>query len=711
MMDGLIDAPAPVAGIYAEEKKPERDPAAEEFVTAWLTKIDESKKHHEEAFERMREDIRFAAGIQWVGQTKTDDRYVADITQNILRQRVAALYAKNPVVVAKRRKRLDFSIWDESLATLQAAMQNPMDPSNMMLLQDVTQGAQYRKTMDSIAKTLEIAFHHQLGEQKPDFKRQLKQLVRRTDTTGVGYMRLDFHRAMSVSPEINQQINDYATQLSYIEQLISAREEGEFTDQDKEAEKLRIAIQSLEQNKYILIREGLQLSFPRSTALIPDKNCTQLEGWLGAGFLAEEFYMSGDEIKRLYKIDPKDFSGTLYTPLDQNGYKIGASPMSPKTDAKGNGFYCVYLVYDLETSSCFTICRGYCDYLVAPAAPGVKLERFFPYFALTFNDREDENCIFPHSTVRLIMHQQREYNRAKEALRQHRIASKPLYASAVGALDEADKGNIAQHDAHECIEIQTLQEGQDVATKFQMVKKHAIDQNVYETNTIFADITRVAGFQPADLGAIAGATATETSLAEDSRSSSVASNSDDLDDFLSAFAKEAGHVIMTEFSAETIVKIVGPGAVWPEFSGADVANDIYLEVAAGSSGRPNKAAKAAAVERLYPLLIQLPGINPEWVVKLAVDIIDDNVDISDAYIEGLPSLMMLNKPAPGAGAVPTGNPQNDPQAQGAQGVDNAPAPPEGPGGGQGAMPAASAMESAPQRAGGIMGAIRGMMGR
>src|SRR3546814_8662225 len=67
-------------------------------------------------------------------------------------------------------------------------------------------------------------------------------------------------------------------------------------------------------------------------------------------------------------------------------------------------------------------------------------------------------------------------------------------------------------------------DGENVANKLQQVQKAPIDPNVYETNGIFEDILRIAGSQEANLGGAAGATATESSIAEGSRISSLESN-------------------------------------------------------------------------------------------------------------------------------------------------------------------------------------------
>lgn len=178
------------------------------------------------------------------------------------------------------------------------------------------------------------------------------------------------------------------------------------------------------------------------------------------------------------------------------------------------------------------------------------------------------------------------------------------------------------------------------------------------------------------MGGTSGATATETSIAESSRMSALGSNIDDLDDFLTEIAKSASHILLTELSAQTVMGIAGPGAMWPELSAAEAAADLSLTVRAGSSGRPNKAAEIQNFERLAPLLLQIPGISPRWLAEQAVTRLDDRLDLTDAVIEGLPSILSMNNPQqPGPGQVGAGNPSTDPNAQGAQGANNAPTPP------------------------------------
>ena len=121
---------------------------------------------------------------------------------------------------------------------------------------------------------------------------------------------------------------------------------------------------------------------------------------------------------------------------------------------------------------------------------------------------------------------------------------------------------------------------------------------------------------------------------------------------------------------ETATKIAGRGAIWPTLSAQEISDQLFLEIEAGSTGRPNRASEIAALERLFPVLSQVPGIDPSWLAKVAVRAYDSGVDLTDAIKTALPSIMAMNAQKQQS----TGDPATDPNAQGAQGAMNAPAP-------------------------------------
>jgi hypothetical protein len=87
---------------------------------------------------------------------------------------------------------------------------------------------------------------------------------------------------------------------------------------------------------------------------------------------------------------------------------------------------------------------------------------------------------------------------------------------------------------------------------------------------------------------------------------------------------------------------VGVGAVWPALTAEQISNEIFLEIEAGSTGRPNQAQEIQNAERIAPFLMQIPGISPEWLAKEFLRRMDDRINLEDAFSPGAPSIQSLN---------------------------------------------------------------------
>lgn len=661
-------------GIVRDAPEP-ADASRAALVKEWADKVQRAKKHWKNSLSRMREDMDFYMGKQWPGQSHTDDRYVANWIQRHIGQRVSALYAKNPKFVAKRRKTMDFALWDGEMSTLPAiqtafedAMMTgkPLDPVIMQTMMDIKQGYEKQTVMDKIAKTMEIVAHHQIAEQQPLFKSQMKQLVRRCCVTGVGYLKLNYHRVMDKRPDDAAKIVDITEQIETLKRLQADAADQKFDDTSAREEQMELLQKELSEIEDVVIREGLMFDFPLASSIIPDTKCRQLNGFVGADWVAQEFILTLDEVKETYKVD----LGKRFVDFRDKD-RMGDTDLNEERAV-------IWEIYSKKDGLCYTIADGYPDFLKEPECPYLKLERFWPFFVLSFNEVESDRDIFPHSDVRLLTPIQREYNRARQSLREHRKANRPAYATYSGALSDSDISNLQAHPENAVIQLQNLSPGQPVSAILQPIQHTPIDPALYDTSMFMEDMMRVVGAQEANLGSTGSSTATEVSVAEGSRMSSLGSNIDDLNDFLTDIARAAGQVLLEQMDVETVKKIAGPGAVWPQLSANEISQELYLEIEGGSNGRPNKAMDIANFERLAPVLLQIPGVSPEWMLRELIKRLDDGMDPEDALKSGLQSIVAQNaqKQLPGAQPQPQmGNPMNAPANQGpAGGLTAGPAP-------------------------------------
>lgn len=696
---------------------PEANAEHKALIERWCATINRAKKHHAAAFKRMRDDQKFAAdtdAAQWDGNA---DKYVANLTLRHVRNKVGALYAKNPKVKAQRVERLEYTIWDGKIESLNAAIQvkqtalqyeqammtgvppaptvdnatgalvpppPPPDPNQVMLadalIADAVQGFQRKQMLDKVGKSVEILFHHQMREQNPHFKKELKQLVRRVVTCGVGWLKMGFQRDLEKDPNTIDRLTDSTRQIAHIEGMLAECEDP-YEGAKREAQKAELenAVKAMQAEAEIVIREGLSFSFPLSDQVIVDPRCRQLAGVVGAGWIAVEHMMTPDDVKESFRVDlGRNYRGYVRVPSNVKGVE-GSNYTARGTNAAGEDDYaCVWEIQDKKGGNVFWVCEGHQNYLRAPAPPPVKVEGFFDCYELLFNAVENQYELYPPSDVQLLRHSQREYNRNREALRMHRIAAQPRWITTI-PMDEELRKRLAESQPFEIIDgSKGLPPGADASKLFTPVAMPGIDPGMYDNTPVMDDIQKEAGAQDANFGATSKSTATESTIAEGARVTGIDDNKDDLDDFLTLVARDGGQILLTEISKETVMKVVGPGAAWPEFSRDEIQSEIYLEIVAGSSGRPNKAMEVSNFERVMPMLIQIPGISPNWLARTAISRLEDNMNIDEALAEGMPSMNALNAMAGKAAAQPgTGDPATNPSSQGPAGANKAPANPAG----------------------------------
>jgi hypothetical protein len=698
-------------------EKPEAPESDKKLVQRIVATIREDKRFHENAFKRMKRDMfvaKYGRTPEW-----SETNYTANIAGRHVKNKTGKLYAKNPKATVRRRPTIDYKIWDENEDSLkmayqtmgaaqqqqQLAAQAPLEPHPIdgmpvqppapdlppgfeqaqALIQDFMQGTQRRQEIQKVGKTLEILFQKSLAEQQPlDFKTAMKKLVRRACTTGVGYIEIGFQRETGPRPGLSEQLADAQTRLHHLERLAKEVAEGEIQEDDAEMAELRASIEALTNEPEIVMREGLILDFPDSTKVIPDRCCKSLVGFVGARHIAVEYLFTVDEVQEMFGVD----IGKSFKPYTDGAAKNDDTAnrvfddfqdeYGPRENNDGKGLVCVWKYYDKPSGLAYYVADGHPEFLRPPAPPDVFVDSFWPVYALTFNDVEMEDELFPPSDVYLLRDMQMEYNRSRQGMREHRKASRPRWGAAKGSLSEAD---IEELKAAKPFDVILMDK--DPQTKLseilEVIPVPGVDPNLYETHQLFTDTQLVAGVQEAQLGGVSSSTATESAIAASSSASADTSAVDDLDAFLTVVCRASGQILLKEMSPDQVMQIVGPGAVWPDLTLPEIANEIYLEVEAGSTGKPNQAVEINNWKTMLPILLQIPGISPTFLAKEALRRLDDRLDLTEAFIDSIPSVVAQNQQS-GAQQGPTGTgPASDPAAQGGAGANNAPQPPGQPG--------------------------------
>ena len=646
----------------------------------WAT---ETRQFWSKTFANIQAEVEFCAGRQWPEQGCDDERYVANVTRRLVNQKVAGIYAKNPKAISRTRPKLDFVLWDQDPASYQVAQLTANDPELMNLaasgdakatetllqanaiLADFENGMTRRQMLKRWGRTLELLYDHQCDQQMPRFKGAMKGLVRRALTARVGWVKLGYRRAGETVNTSSPQANT-PEKMKGIAQRLNAIAESPDDTSNKARQEVELMNEALlagvERGDEKLVDEGLVFDFPKATSILVDRCCTDLRNFTGATRVAHEFILAPEEVERRYGVSVRGNAMPYNAEGEPTARDDGNTAFDPGWPDEAR--VCVWEVYDIDTQLQYTVCDGYDAFLEEPRKPQPCLSRFWPIFGLVFNPIEvEENCpdrdvtCYPPSDVRLMMHMQRELNRSREALRDHRIQNRPWYVASQ-RLTEADAKALASGAPSGTVfRLEGLADGASVDTALQQIKKIGLDPAVYQTQHVESDILLTVGAQQANLGPTSDATATEVSVAEGSRIQSGSSDVDDLDDFLTELARAAGEMLLQEMPEEKVKLIVGPGAAWPKTPQELYNSELFLETEASGSGRPNRALEMTVLREVMPLIMQLPNINADAVVKHILRVWDDRIEVDEFYSKGAPSIVSANRGG-GQPAEPGGRPED-----------------------------------------------------
>ena len=739
---GVMGRLKAAAGVVMTGKVPNplaepKDRSRARLVEEWNERCLEERKFWKPIFDRIAQEQEFAAGNQWPDDynCKTDEKepFVGDVMQQMLNRKTASLYAKNPTPEAKQVDMMWFDVWDgsqESLngarailegaqpilqaaATAQAMGQEiPPPPPQLEMAKDIVED--YERGMAEKARNLRIArtasllLAQQWRIQSPEFLASMKQLVTRVLTSRVGYIKVMYRRqgAEQDAEPLTEQANLAVDKVRLLQQHLEAMTQPGFDPESPEAEEMRLLMQSMVQQSGKRKAEsgnsgddeGLVYDFLGATSVLVDRRCTCLREFVGARWIAHEIILPVEDAEKRFGLSLRDVGAVRYTDAgvgrepEVSGQRAEVS--GDDDDDRGN--VCIWHIEDKETGLCYVVCDGVKEFLAEPYPNEPEVTRFWSIVPVVFNvqevDRNDPDkdvTIYPRSDVRLAMPMQKNINIAGEAMREHRVAARPWKVGVKSKFEDPDLRKLSgAHAAHECVMLNNLNPGEKITDFIQPGPTPEFRPELYDNGQDSQAMMLATGMQPANLGAQTGdEKATGQAIAEGSRISADQSNAHDLDTALSTVAQMSFEMLIQEMPAEAVKRRVGRGALWPELSAGDVRNEIYLQVEAGSSGRPNQALEINNFKLLGPMLQELltsSGKSLEPLIKDAVRRLNDKADVDD-YLKPAQLAVPVPNPAaptPIAPVGPVGNGGGTPPLQPGQvapqvqpGANGAPNPP------------------------------------
>lgn len=663
----------------------------------------EERKFWRPIFDRIRQEQKFAAGKQWVGTKKSTEEvedYIGDMVQQMVNRKTASLYAKNPTPEAVLRDRMNFRVWDgnqqtidackalltqiapQAMAAREAELQGqsvPPPPAQMHadlqkaqeILADYNQGMQEKLLLERVAETGEKLIKQQWDAQSPDTLISGKQAVTRVITSRVAYIKVMYQRDMKAVPVetantmgVDEKLASLQAQLREINDEIggTAPDDPLIFESQKLRQSIEEQIAEMAQAQEVPDNEGIVLDWLSATSVIVDRRCKCLKEFIGAHRIAHEILMSVEECEAKFGVSLRGSGARLYresgegwTTEDRTDYDRDDRGVAGEKFRKQK--VCVWQIEDKDTGLCYFVCDGVKDFLKEPAANSPEVERFWSIVPITFNAQEIENndpeedaTIYPRSDVRLMMPMQINVNTAGQEKRKHRAANRPAWVGVkskfVSTAGQSDLERLARpRNAHDVFMLENLQAGESIADFLQPLPKQAFDENLYETAQDTQAMMLATGLQASDMGEQRpDEKATGQNIAAQARATSESSNIDDLNFAFSTVAQMCWEMLIQEMPLGTVQKKVGRGAVWPEVNRLEIAEAIYFQIEAGSTGRPNQAAELQKIQVLGPQILQMlqaMGKSPEPLLKLVLKTWDANIDLdrllADAQMQPPPA--------------------------------------------------------------------------
>lgn len=676
------------------------EPKDGELVAMWQDRILQARNFWEPTFKRIREEQAFAAGNQWPDEQGTDwfkEKFVGDRIQQLLNRLQASRYAKNPKTQATTRERMNFEVWDESeeslagaRALLQAAQPiiaaaaealalgsqptNPPPPEIELaqkIVQDYEKGMAEKAMFAKVARTAALLVQQQWDTQTPEFIVQMKQLVTRVDTSRVGYVKVSYRRdEKPIEPMQSAKLTSLRARLTTLKSQLDKVAAGETDEDSAEAQETALLLEAVtkelsQADKPEFEDEGPVDDFLTATSVIIDPACRCLKEFIGAQWICHEMVMPVEEAEAQYGISLFDVGAVLY---DDNGPQSSGSN-TPRQEAGETECkkVCVWHVQDKKTGMCFVLIDGVKHFIKPPYVEMPKVKRFWNIVALTYhvtevevNDPEKDVTCYGKSTVRRVMPMQIDINSAGEELRQHRIANRPGSVGVASKFGENDRAKLnAARQSHDCVFLQDIQPGEKVADYIQPRPTTPLDPALYDTSQSDQAMLLAGGVQSSNMGnQNPGETATGQAIAEGSRISVDDSQTADLDYFLGIIAQMHWEMSLQEMSLDTVKRKVGRGAAFPDIAKDKFATDIFIEIEAGSSGKPNAALEIAKAEKLGPLIASAVTDPRLWfLVKIYARLLDSQIDVDELMKNlsgGQPSAMPGAMPAGQPGPLPPG---------------------------------------------------------
>ncbi|MFW6076629.1 MAG: hypothetical protein ACOC71_02655, partial [Hyphomicrobiales bacterium] len=537
---------------------------------------------------------------------------------------------------------------------------------------DTPEGRVYRETRQW-AETLDIVVSHEL--RTGGLKKQAKKALRSVQSEKVGWLKVSYQRDYGQDPIVANELRDMQANLARIEQQINDLADGEHGGDDAElrAQELRESIQGLQESPEVMLAEGHVIDHVPTKQMRMDPKVGCLEDYLQAEWIAHYADMHVDDYRARYEVDEQAMKGVKLYREQANGEtkEVGTFNLEAPDGDGNKGDVRVWELWRITDNRVFNWADGACDFCREPWTPQGLGERWYPFFLFGFHWISGKE--WPESDVDLLERLVQEYNDTREQKNEHRKANIPHYVAAGDQLGQEDIRSFSIAGSREIVVVNS--HGRKIGELITPSNSIPMNPSMYDTADTRFDMQWMVGLQDAARGGVVKAkTLGEAEIAEMHLASRAANLRDELEDTLTEMATYVAQNCLQRMSRETVVKIAGENAWWPDIPRQDVFELFDVSIRAGSTGKPDQREDQERWSQMLPhierLIDKILGmrqarVTPEGAVMPGIPdhlnpyvrMLEETLHRFDERLDIEEFLPPDNEQPPGAGGVEFVGPQ------------------------------------------------------
>lgn len=520
------------------------------------------------------------------------------------------------------------------------------DPDIQIRPKEQAQSQSYRM-LRVFSRTAEIVVQSTL--ERANLKYNVKRQIRGQMTCGLGWVKVSPQIVRSKDPLIERRIADVTDNLNRIAYLIRERSAQGTSSEELEANQaeLQNQIAALQAQVEVDTAEGMVIDYVLADDIVVDPALRNLEDYRYADWIAQRVWYTYEGAQAAFSLSEQQMTGvktyTMGTEQITGDVVIDQGPPTTQQAygtqyTSGKKWVAVWEIWDKRSSTVLTWIDGMECWARPPMPPVPCSERFYPFFMYAQHWVDGQR--WPMSDVEMWHKLQDEFASRNSKRSKHVDRAMPSRIANASTFEPKDAQKIQDAALNELVLV-NVPPSVPVSNAVAPLLYAPIDEALYETQDILAQLEQVSGLQDANRGAVQQPkTATEAQIMQAGLATRITERQDVIEDMIAEIALYTLEIGLEGFSAQYVATLAGQGAMWPKLSKAEIFGGLDVSIRAGSTGKPNIAQEQQAWATLLPVIketamqvVQMRATGQQGLADTMLALLKETVRRSDDRLD------------------------------------------------------------------------------